>query len=236
MKRNLLNPLLLILLVVGLNGALKAETRDDALSRRHQLRIGYGDALMDGVKWHADRWHQYGPYPAEWTFQEKHHYQYLGHFMVDYQYRLTSWFGLGLQFDYSRVNWDLYTFNGQGTQLSLEDAHYCNTSFLLPLQFTWARTRHTSWYAGLQPALSVNGGTETDEKGRHTVLGYGVGITLLGFSYDWRRYFVAGEVGGLSTMWDTGHITQLFSRAFMVSGGVRFNANDFRNIIKRKKQ
>ena len=236
MKLPIRSLVLLCLFCWGLQAPLPAETRDEALSRRHQLRIGYGDAMMDHVKWHADRWHQYGPYPAEWTFSEKHHYYYLGHLMVDYQYRLKSWFSVGLQLDYSRVGWDLYTFNGQGEQLGCENAHYCNTSLLVPIYFTWGRTRHTSWYSGLQPGLTVNGGTETDEKGRHTVLGYGVGITLLGWSYDWRRYFVATEVGGLSSLWDTSHITQLFSRAVMVSGGVRFDGNELRNFLKRKKQ
>ena len=199
-----------------------AETKWDHVNRRNEIRIGWGDQLFESLVWHNPT-SITTTMPAEATYQYKERYRHNQHIWVEYQYRFKHWFSLGAMVDMSEVGWDLVTRNGQGTELARDKKNYFYNLVIMPtIRFTYFHHPNVNIYSGLGIGMDINGGTEVDGKGRHTVLGAAVNFTLVGVSANYDRWFCAFDLGGMYALKNANAIYMASSRIMNVSIGARF--------------
>lgn len=199
-----------------------AETPAGRAYRRHEVRIGWGDQLFEHLVWQNPQY-VIGNMPESFSKQYKEHYRYSQHWFAEYQWRVNSWFGLGAMVDASGCVWDDVTRNGLGKEISrMDDRSFWNLTMMPVLRFTWLSREHISMYSALGAGLGINGGTETDAYGRHTLCGLAFDVALVGLTADWGRWFAFAELGGLYSMKDKSTIFLMNSRILSVGAGFRF--------------
>lgn len=208
------------LLLIPVRGL--AEDRIERSWNPHELRIGWGDQLFETLAWREERGVPTG-LSADFTRSASENYRYTQHVFAEYQYRFNSWFGLGAMIDGSSVYWDKVLRNGAGAELAREkNCHFYNVVIMPTVRFTYFHHEYVDIYSGLGAGLNINGGTETDIFGRHTVCAPVVDIRLLGFGFNYQRYFVNLDFGGMYSLQNMNTVFMLKSRMFTASIGARF--------------
>lgn len=208
-------------------GAL-AESKQMRDSLRHEVRLGWGDQLFETLMWHAPKALTIipdNPYVNPLDFREtrKENYRYTQHLFVEYQYRINKWLGVGGLFDGSGVVWDNVSRNGRGEVVGKDkNQHFYNLVIMPTVRFSYLWHPNVSLYSGLGVGLDINGGTEVDVMGRHTVVGAAVNITALGLSANYDRYFASVEWGGMYALRNPQTMFMMSSRIITASVGVHF--------------
>lgn len=198
-----------------------AENKWDYMTSRHEVRVGWGDQLFESLMWHNPT--HVTTMPA--TYQElyKENYRHYQHYWFEYQYRFTHWFGLGVMLDGSGVQWDEVVRDGQGIELSREKNHHFYNLVVMPtMRFTYFHHEYVNLYSGLGFGMGINGGTETNAKGRHTDVGAAVNITVIGVSANYGRWFWTVDFGGMYSLKNANAIFMASSRIINVGLGARF--------------
>lgn len=200
----------------------KAETKTDYLFQRNEIRIGWGDQLFESLVWHnPTSITKQMPTSAQYTYKER--YRHNQHLWVEYQYRFNHWFSLGGMMDMSSVGWDLVTRDGKGNELARNKKNYFYNLAIMPtVRFTYFHHPNVNIYSGLGAGIDINGGTEVDGKGNHTVCAPALNFTLVGISANYKRWFCAFDYGGLYALKDINAIYMLKSRMLNFSIGARF--------------
>lgn len=200
-----------------------AENRQFRDSLRHEVRVGWGDQMFEKLIW------QKSPYiirnmPESYTKDYKERYRYTQHWFAEYQWRVNRWFGLGFQADISGCLWDNVTRDGLGNEVGREkNANFWNLTMMPMMRFTWFDSEYVSLYTSLGAGLGLNGGSETDAFGRHTLCGFAFDLSLIGVSVDWNRWCVFAEFGGLTSFKNVKTtVFMLNSRIISVGAGFRF--------------
>ena len=161
--------------------------------------------------------------PASWNQTYHENYRHHQHIWLEYQYRFNYWFSLGGMVDVSEVGWDIVTRNGQGTELARKRNNYFYNLVIMPtVRFTYFHHPNVNLYSGLGVGLDINGGTETNLKGKHTDVGAAVQITVIGVSANYDRWFFTFDLGGLTALKNTNAIYMACSRMLNVGIGARF--------------
>ena len=214
--------IVLLLLTFCLSLPVWAESVEARSMNPHQLRIGWGDQHFEHLAWHASP-RPMNMLPASYTAVYAEKFRYTQHWFIDYQYRLNNWFSVGGLLDGSGVIWDDVTRNGVGDELSRNpDRSLYNIVVMPSMNFTYLHHEYVSLYSGLGAGFDINGGTETDYKGRTTVCAPAFGLTLIGLSANYRNWFAAVEIGGLFALNGGQNIYLFASRLCSVSMGVTF--------------
>ena len=214
--------IILLMLICVTGFSLFAETKEERQEMRHELRLGWGDQLFESLVWHNPT-SIVTTMPESSTFDYKERYRHNQHLWLEYQYRFNYWFSLGGMFDMSEVGWDKVTRDGKGNELARDKRNYFYNAVIMPtVRFTYFHHENVNIYSGLGIGLDINGGTETDGRGKHTALGTAVNFTLVGISANYKRYFVAFDYGGMYALKNANAIYMLKSRMFNLSIGARF--------------
>ena len=212
----------ILIALLGLSTGLFAETKEAYKTMRHEVRIGWGDQLFESLMWHNPTY-RIRVMPATWTHTEHENYHHDQHIWTEYQYRFTHWFSLGGMADISFVHWTDVTRNGQGRVLHRDPGHYFYNLVLMPtVRFTYFHHPNVNLYSGLGFGMDINGGTEVDGKGRHTVVGGAANITVFGISANYQRWFWTLDLGGMYALRNFDSIFMLSSRMINVGFGARF--------------
>jgi hypothetical protein len=159
------------------------------------------------------------------SYQQLYHenYHHDQHIFLEYQYRYFHWLSFGGMFDMSEVHWDDVTRNGAGEELARDKGHYFyNLVFMPTVRFTYFHHEYVNLYSGLGFGLGINGGSETDMYGRHTVAGVALNVTAIGVSANYDRWFAFFELGGLYSWQNANTIFMISSRIMNFGLGVRF--------------
>ena len=213
--------LFLSLLVLPLS--VMAESKDVRATQRSELRLGWGDMISQTAYYHESMRRDYTLLPPVYSDYENRNYKYTGHLILEYQYRLTSWFGVGGKADASAFLWDRYYFHGGSNEVQNIEAHHCYNIALIPqIRFTWFHHEWADLYSSLGIGMIINGGTETNLKGQHVECGWAADAALVGFTVGRKHLFAGLEVGGMMGLKDLKHIYLLGSRFITISAGVRF--------------
>ncbi|MGN0189110.1 MAG: hypothetical protein ACI395_06305 [Candidatus Cryptobacteroides sp.] len=213
-------PLLLLALLPFY--AAFAETPEKRASMRHEFRLGWGDQMFESLVWQNPSY-IIDNMSESYTSQYKEHYRYTQHWFAGYQWRVNKWFSLGAMADFSACLWDDVTRNGQGVELDREaNRNFWNLVVMPEFRFTWLNRKYVSLYSSLGAGLCVNGGTETDFQGRHTVCAAALDIALVGISVDWSRWFAFVELGGLYALKGQSAVYLCNSRIVSAGVGIRF--------------
>lgn len=222
MKNRLLTSVILFSAVMLFPVALSGESRSSRDSLKHEVRIGWGDQMFEHLVW-SNPQYIISNMPESYIRKYNERYRYSQHWFAEYQWRVNKWFGLGAMVDASGCVWDEVTRNGLGNEIErLKNRNFWNLTVMPVLRFTWLNCNSVSFYSSLGAGLGVNGGTETDYLGRHTLCGVAVDIALVGMTADWGKWFASAELGGLYSIRG---ITQVFlcnSRMISVGVGYRF--------------
>ncbi len=210
------------LLLFGSNAA-KAESPEKRESLPHEIRFGVGDQLFEHFVWQNPLFIVKNM-SESYTRDYKERYRYSQHFFAEYQWRFRRRLSVGFQVDGSACWWDLVTRNGLGNEISRQkNQNFWNLTLMPTLQFNWMNRDRFSLYSSLGIGLGLNGGSETDAYGNHTLCGLAFQYTLLGASLDWSRWFAFAALGGLSSAKEyTTDIFMLNSRIISLGAGFRF--------------
>ncbi len=212
----------ILLVLCSLAIGASAETKDERMQLKHELRIGWGDQLFERLVW------QNKPYIISImpeTFQETNpeNYKYYEHVWIEYQQRHNTWFSYGGMIDFSGVGWTEVTRNGKGQIISQDPNHnFFNVVFMPTIQFTYLHHEYVNMYFGMGIGMGINTGTETNGNGKKNDVGMAVNLSVIGISANYKRWFAAFDVGGLYSIKNTNTIFLASSRILNVSLGVRF--------------
>ena len=199
-----------------------AESRWAYLNMRHEMRIGWGDQLFESLIWHNPVY-RIKTMPASYRQVYHEDYHHDQHIWVEYQYRHKGWFSFGGMTDISFVHWDDGTRNGLGEEISRDKGHYFYNLVIMPtIRFTYLHHEYVNLYSGLGVGMDINGGTETDGLGNHTVVGAAINLTVIGLSANYQRWFWTVDFGGMYALRDANTIFMLSSRMINVGFGARF--------------
>ena len=213
---------ILFIYLLSLSAPVWAEDKEAYKTMRHEVRIGWGDQLFESLMWHNPTY-RIRVMPADWTHTEHENYHHDQHIWAEYQYRFKSWVSFGAMTDISFVHWDDVTRNGLGQVLHRDKGHYFYNLVIMPtVRFTYYHHPNVNLYSGLGIGMDINGGTETDGRGRHTVVGAAANFTVFGVSANYQRWFWTVDFGGMYALRNIDTIFMLSSRIINVSFGARF--------------
>lgn len=202
--------------------AAYAETKEERMLMRHEVRVGWGDQLFESLIW------QEKPYIIKnmpESYQEIYHedYHYDQHVWAEYQYRHNTWFSYGGMIDYSDVRWTDVTRNGLGTEINRDPGHIFYNIIIMPtIRFTYLHHQYVNMFFGIGMGLGINGGSEANAFGKKTDTGMAVNLSVIGLSANYKRFFATFDVGGLYSIKNTNTIFLASSRIMSIGLGVRF--------------
>lgn len=199
-----------------------AENKWAYLNMRHEVRVGWGDQLFESLMWHNPLY-RVRTMPASYRQLYHEDYHHDQHIWAEYQYRYKGWFSFGGMADISFVHWDDVMRNGLGEELSRDKGHYFYNLVIMPtIRFTYYHHEYVNLYSGLGVGMDINGGTERDSRGRRTVVGGAVNLTVFGISANYNRWFWTVDFGGMFALRDANTIFMAGSRIINVGLGARF--------------
>ena len=200
-----------------------AESREHRTDARHEFRLGWGDQMFEKLIW------QKPPYiisnlNESYRKTYKENWRYSQHWFAEYSYRVNGWFGVGAMVDASGCVWDDVTRNGLGVETDRQKGlNFWNLTLMPMCRFTWFNSEYVSLYSSLGAGLGINGGSETDADGHHTLCGVAFDLALVGVTVDWDRWCVFTEIGGLTSFKNfKTTVFLLNSRIISVGAGFRF--------------
>ena len=200
----------------------QAENKWESVDRPHEIRVGWGDQLFETLMWHKPTG-VITSMPTTWQKTYHENYVYSQHVWVEYQYRVKPWVSIGGMMDGSGVKWDEVTRDGTGAEVGRDKNHNFYNIVIMPtVRFTYFHHPNVNLYSGLGVGLDINGGTETNAKGRHTDVGAAVNITVFGVSANYKQFFTAVDFGGMSALKNMNCVFLASSRMINVSLGMRF--------------
>ena len=222
--RNRLMLVILLPILLCIISAVPAEAENPIVrdSLRNEIRIGWGDQLFEHLIWQSPQY-IISNMPESYVEHYNERYRYTQHWFAEYQWRVNKWFGVGAMVDISGCLWDEVTRNGTGKEIDrIKNKSFWNLAVMPTFRFTWFNREHISLYSSIGAGIGINGGTETDYLGRHTLCAVAVDIAPIGITAEWDRWFISGELGGLYSMKNTVSIFMLNSRILSIGAGVRF--------------
>lgn len=202
--------------------ALHAETKDDVLNRRHEVRISWSDQIFESFNWRNPAY-TVNNMDESVRLTKKEHYRYTQHWALNYQYRLKSWLGVGLMFDASACLWDNVTRNGKGVETGrVKNQHFANVAIVPTVRFTYVHHKYVNVYSGIGYGLNINTGSELNAFGKATEYSGALNLTFVGLSGNYGKWFAAFELGGLYAARSAQAVYMLNSRLFTIGLGMRF--------------
>ena len=222
--RPVMNKRIIIFLfaLCGMVCGMRAENRWGVIDRPHEIRVGWGDQLFETLMWHKPT-AVITSMPTTWQKTYKENFVYSQHIWVEYHYRFKYWVSFGGMIDGSGVQWDDVIRDGSGAEVGRnKNQHFFNLVIMPTVRFTYFHHPNVNLYSGLGLGLDINGGTETDAKGRHTAVGAAVNVTVFGVSANYKQFCATFDLGGLTALQNANVIYMALSRMMNVSVGMRF--------------
>lgn len=188
---------------------------------KNDFRLSWGDQMFENLVWQNPQY-TVNTMPSDYRQTYKEHYRYTQHWRADYLWRPVQWFGLGASADISGCLWDSVVRDGSGAEVSrLKNQSFWNLALMPKMEFTWFNSEWVSLHTGIGVGLGINGGTETDAYGRHTLCGLAVDLAVIGATVHWGDHWGAFvDLGGLYSIKSRSTIFLVSSR--IVSVGVSF--------------
>ena len=214
--------MLFIIAMLSVGMSVLADTREDFSARKRELRIGWGDQLFESLMWHNPT-SVVTTLPDTYSAIYHEDYSYHQHLWIEYNWRSSYWFSLGALADVSEVGWNDVTRNGRGIETARSPRKYfCNIVVMPTIRFTYFHHPNVNIHSGLGLGLDVNTGTEMNAAGEKTDFGLAVNLTILGFSFNYDRWFMGVDFGGMTALKEKNAIYMAMSRMINVSVGARF--------------
>ena len=211
---------------------LLAETKEQRTASPHELRIGIGDPIisnyLDNWYWPGGEgylWRQtWGKTPEEADAilrdarisQRRGKTHILGHFFLEYQYRLTPYVGVGLNTDFYKIWTDYDVLNGYRDKVGEYTFGYLYMDFVPRARFTFLHKQYVNLYA----SAGVGFAMYTSYDGKYFECAPKFEATLLGVSIGENGFF--GTVEFLNIGFTTPMVGIYPTQFFTASIGYRF--------------
>ena len=188
---------------------------------RHQVRIGWGDMLFETLVFTASPTHQFvnpSELSPDYTYSEKDHFGYTGHFFAGYQYRLNKVMAVGAQVDFEGIFWQETSYDRFHTPLAATThSRNYNLTVLPEMRFYCFSGRWINIYAG------VGAGTlfAFDTAG-NTALTPALNLNPLGIQVGYDHWWGGVELGFMAALSGGNQIYMLGSRLVSVSLNYRW--------------
>ncbi len=197
-----------------------AETREERAQMKHEIRIGWGDMLFETAVFHdspSHQWRNPGAIDPAYTVVDKHDHRYTGHLFAEYQYRVLSWLGVGVQVDFEGIFWKETSRDAAGLPLDQTiDSRNYNLLILPTVRFTYLHHKWVNLYSG----ISVGFNTAFDNTGA-VEIAPALNLNLFGLCVGRNHWFGSFEVGLLNSLISQQKIYMVGSRLMAVSVGYR---------------
>lgn len=138
--------------------------------------------MFETVCWHNEVHKDYGSIPDGISKPEDVNFRYSPHISAEYSYRLLDWLSLGLVCDFQSTSWERNFYDNTDSVTESTKENFFNLSFLLNVRFNYFRREHFGIYSSIAPGIDINGGSETDCFGRHTMAGPAIDLRLVGLT------------------------------------------------------
>lgn len=198
-----------------------AQDSSDSLSR-HELRFGIGDMMFESVRWHNQAHRDYSYLPDGILKPEDVRFGYTPHFSVEYAYRALDWLSIGLVCDFQHTSWTRNFYDNGNDLVKSEKNNFFNLSFLLDIRFNYCRKEHFGVYSSIAPGIDINGGSEVDCFGNHTVAGPAIDLRLVGITAGAGQCWGFAEFGMMAALQNPEHIFLFGSQIFKVGFTYKF--------------
>ena len=149
-------------------------------------------------------------------FEKKGKTHVLGHFFVEYQYRLNSFLGLGLNTDVYNIWNDYNVYNGYREKVGEYTDGYLYMDFVPRARFTFLHKQYVNLYA----SAGVGFAMFTNYNGKYFECAPKFETTLFGVSIGENRFF--GTVEFLNIGFTIPSLRVLPIQIFTASVGYRF--------------
>ncbi len=190
---------------------------------RHELRFGIGDMMFETLHWHNEVHKDYSAISSGTSKPEDVNFRYSPHISAEYSYRLLDWLSLGLVCDFQSTSWERNYYNNQDLATRSSKENFFNLSFLLNVRFNYFRREHFGIYSSIAPGLDINGGSETDCFGRHTLAGAAVDLRLVGLTAGAGQHWGFIEFGMMASLKDPDHIFLFGSQLIKIGYSYKFH-------------
>ncbi len=207
-----------ILLVVCLLAAAFASYAQPAsdFSMRHQVRIGWGDALFETLTFANTKPHIYPnpqALPENFSIREQFNSGCTGHFFVDYGYRLNKLVRLGGQLDIEGIFWEEGNFDRNHKLIGTATKVRNHNIVVLPtVRLEYLHTGIVTLYsgagAGMLVAFDNLGGCEFSPA---------LNLNFVGVQLGWGHWSGGVELGAMLGLSGGNKIYMLGSRLLSVS-------------------
>ena len=222
----------ILALILGIP-TLRAETKEQRAASPHEIRIGIGDPVISNATrsdWYwpgeaGELWRQVYGKPVEVAEGLMSDYRYslrrgkthiLGHFFLEYQYRLTPYVGIGLNTDVYNVWNDYNVYNGYRDKVGENTYGYLYMEFVPRARFTFLHRQFVNLYA----SAGVGFAMYTSYDGKYFECAPKFEATLFGVSIGENHLFGAFEFMNLGI--STRAIPFFPTQVFTASIGYRF--------------
>lgn len=221
--------LFICILLLSISSYSWAETELARTTNPHEIRIGWGDQLMEQLAFHDQIVSQDITTDYHLITKRTSNYRYAQHWFVEYHYRQNGWFSYGGMVDASGMTWKetLGEFNYLSDNPTLVkstaiDRNAWNIVVMPTIRFTYLLHEYVSLFSGIGLGIDIAGGSETDYRGRTTALGAAIQLTPIGIKASYSRWFATTELGLLAAF-ENGQVVYLpGARLISVSLGVTF--------------
>lgn len=216
MKRMLFFPLLLLCTAAFARGADYPHLPDGL-----ELRLGVGDMFFETMIWHNQPHISVASLPDGLVVKEKTHHRYSPHISVEGTYSLLPWLCAGLALDIQGTGWDLECYDRSG-KLGADKHSFYNLCIMPVARFNYFRRPNVQIYSAIAAGIDVNGGTETDYRGRKTVVGAAMDLRLAGVEAGAGHWWGFFDIGGTFALKNTNTIFLMGSQLMKVGLSYKF--------------
>jgi len=234
-----------ILLIVSVS-AIHADTKEQRMLNRHELRFGIGDPLMSisiPIRPISSGYIHNGIIGMEASeadiYMQRHFYEeaqgeihHTGNLFAEYQYSITHWFSVGGQFNYSAHWRRMKRYNGYGEYDGAYNKSVIDLHVIPEMRFTFFHREHCNLYAGLGAGFVAELYSHNDiwqenptryyinsENNRYSWV---IDLTLFGVSWGGEKVFGFAEFGALLEPGTKAFVDRMFRGGI----GFRFPSNN----------
>lgn len=213
----------LLIVILSLFTCTVVSAQVSASSRmNHEVNIGIGDMMFETVLWHNQPHKDYRALPYGAQSFEKTGYSYTPHFSVQYFYSPKRWLSVGGDMNFQYTSWDKEWYDNLDRLTSSSDERFFNLCIMPCVRFNYMNNRYVNLYSSIAAGMDINGGSETDCFGRHTLVGIAADLRLIGVRAGDGNYWGFADIGCLAAMKNTDTLFMVGSQIFRIGFSYRF--------------
>lgn len=185
-------------------------------SMRHQVRVGWGEALFETLTFGNTTPHIYSnpqALPENFSIHERYNSFCTGHFFAAYQYRLTPVVRLGGQFDIEGIYWQEGDFDRNHKLIGTGKTVRNHNIVIMPtVRFDYLRKGITTLYSGVGSGLLL----ALDNAGGSAVAP-ALNLNFVGVQLGWGHWSGSVELGAMIALSGGNSVFMLGSRLLSFS-------------------